>query len=88
MTVQRLFLLHILLTLLDVHVHTVVYVSLPLQALEEPSDRDKFSPMLPSMLSVLGATLNSGDEASAQEVLAMLIQVGAGLGFDVKLSEP
>ncbi|MEW5314066.1 MAG: hypothetical protein WDW38_005590 [Sanguina aurantia] len=59
----------------DIQLASLRAVASFIEALEEPSDRDKFSPMLPSMLAVLGSTLNSGDEASAQEVLSMLIQV-------------
>ena len=52
----------------------------PPQALDEPSERDKFQHLVPNMLGVLGATLNSQDEASAQDVLEMLIEVGCGGG--------
>lgn len=48
------------------------------QALEDPSDRDKFSPLIQPMLACLGATLNAGDEASAQEALENFIDGGRG----------
>jgi hypothetical protein len=47
-----------------------------LQALDEPNDREKFSHLIPPMLQCLGATLNAGDEASAQEALEMFIDGG------------
>lgn len=47
----------------------------PLQALEEPNERDKFQHMIPAMLTCLGSALNKGDEASAQEALEMFIEV-------------
>eukprot|EP00798_Chlamydomonas_sp_ICE-L_P025737 gene25737-11397_t len=50
-------------------------VSSFIQALEEPSDRDKFQHMIPAMLTCLASTLNAQDEASAQEALEMFIEV-------------
>jgi len=44
------------------------------QAMDEPSERDKFQGLLQPMLACLGTTLNAGDEASAQEALEMLIE--------------
>jgi len=46
-----------------------------IQALEDAGDREKFAPMLPAMLQCLAATLNAGDEASAQEAIEMFIEV-------------
>ena len=46
-----------------------------IQALDEPSDRDKFQHLIPAMLGLLGACLNDGDEASAQEGLELFIEV-------------
>eukprot|EP00983_Pelagomonas_calceolata_P104506 1159036-Pelagomonas_calceolata.AAC.4 len=44
------------------------------QAMDEPSERDKFQGLLEPMLACLGTTLNAGDESSAQEALEMLIE--------------
>ena len=44
------------------------------QAIDDPSERDKFQGLLQPMLACLGTTLNAGDEASAQEALEMLIE--------------
>ncbi len=44
------------------------------QAMDEPSERDKFQGLLEPMLACLGTTLNAGDEGSAQEALEMLIE--------------
>lgn len=46
------------------------------QALDDSSDREKFAPLLPAMLQCLAATLNAGDEASAQEAIEMFIEGG------------
>uniref|UniRef100_A0A7R9V0M6 TOG domain-containing protein n=1 Tax=Chlamydomonas euryale TaxID=1486919 RepID=A0A7R9V0M6_9CHLO len=46
-----------------------------IQALDEPSDRDKFSHMIPGMLACIGGSLNRGDELAAQEGLEVLIEV-------------
>ncbi|KAL4539354.1 hypothetical protein Ndes2437B_g02265 [Nannochloris sp. 'desiccata'] len=46
-----------------------------IQMLENPVDRDQFQSMVPLMLSVIGAALNSGDEVAAQEAVEQLIEV-------------
>ena len=46
-----------------------------IQMLENPVDRDQFQQMVPLLLSVVGAALNSGDEVAAQEAVEELIEV-------------
>jgi hypothetical protein len=46
-----------------------------IQMLENPVDRDQFQSMVPLMLNVIGAALNTGDEVAAQEAVEQLIEV-------------
>ncbi|KAL6755245.1 armadillo-type protein [Haematococcus lacustris] len=46
-----------------------------IQALDEPAEREKLSPLIQPMLACLASSLNAGDEASAQEALEMFIEV-------------
>jgi hypothetical protein len=59
----------------DVQLASLRAISNFIQALDEPSDRDKFQHLIPAMLGLLGACLNEGDEASAQEGLELFIEV-------------
>ncbi|KAF5839603.1 armadillo-type protein [Dunaliella salina] len=59
----------------DVQLAALRASSLFIQAMDEPSERDKFQGLLEPMLACLGTTLNAGDESSAQEALEMLIEV-------------
>lgn len=43
--------------------------------IENPADRDQFQSMIPLLLFVIGAALNSGDEVAAQEAVERLIEV-------------
>lgn len=43
--------------------------------LENAADRDQFQSMVPLLLNVVGAALNSGDEVAAQEAVEQLIEV-------------
>ena len=45
------------------------------EALENPSDRAKFQDLLPAMLQTLGAALQGQDESTAQEALALFIEL-------------
>ncbi len=44
------------------------------QAIEDPQERERFSPLLQPMMTCLASTLNRGAEANAQEALAMFIE--------------
>ncbi len=44
-------------------------------ALENPSDRMKFQDLLPAMLNTIGSALRGQDETSAQEALALFIEL-------------
>ncbi|KAM7500304.1 hypothetical protein LguiA_024718 [Lonicera macranthoides] len=46
-----------------------------IQCLESASDRDKFQDLLPMMMQTLTEALNLGQEATAQEVLELLIEL-------------
>ncbi|XP_019083178.1 PREDICTED: importin-5-like [Camelina sativa] len=46
-----------------------------IQCLSEPSDRDIFQDLLPLMMQTLTEALNSGQEATAQEALELLIEL-------------
>jgi len=59
----------------DVQLAALAAASAFIQVLEEPAERDKFQHMILPMLATLGNTLNSGDEAAAQEALEMFIEV-------------
>ncbi|KAG1673229.1 hypothetical protein FOA52_013109 [Chlamydomonas sp. UWO 241] len=59
----------------DVQLASLRVISNFIQALDEPTDRDKFSHMIPAMLACIGASLNRQDEASAQEGLEVFIEV-------------
>ena len=45
------------------------------ESLENPSDRSKFQDLLPAMLATLGAALQGGDEADAQEALGLFVEL-------------
>ncbi|XP_073221997.1 uncharacterized protein [Cicer arietinum] len=45
------------------------------QCLSNPSDRDRFQDLLPLMMQTLTEALNSGQEATAQEALELLIEL-------------
>ncbi|KAL5980787.1 Importin-5 [Asimina triloba] len=45
------------------------------QCLSLPADRDKFQDLLPAMMQTLTEALNSGQEATAQEALELLIEL-------------
>lgn len=46
-----------------------------IQCLNSPSDRDRFQDLLPAMMRTLTEALNSGQEATAQEALELLIEL-------------
>lgn len=46
-----------------------------IQCLSVPSDRDRFQDLLPAMMRTLTEALNSGQEATAQEALELLIEL-------------
>ncbi|KAK1281696.1 hypothetical protein QJS10_CPB22g01251 [Acorus calamus] len=46
-----------------------------IQCLSSPADRDRFQDLLPAMMQTLNEALNSGQEATAQEVLELLIDL-------------
>ncbi|KAL6519655.1 hypothetical protein OROHE_017345 [Orobanche hederae] len=46
-----------------------------IQCLSSSSDRDRFQDLLPSMMRTLTESLNSGQEATAQEALELLIEL-------------
>ncbi|XP_058073781.1 uncharacterized protein LOC131222648 isoform X2 [Magnolia sinica] len=46
-----------------------------IQCLSSPSDRDRFQDLLPAMMQTLTEALNSGQEATAQEALELLIEL-------------
>ncbi|KAF8055485.1 IPO5 [Scenedesmus sp. PABB004] len=46
-----------------------------INALDEPREREGFQPQLVPMLAALGRCLSGGDEAAAQDVLELLIEV-------------
>lgn len=46
-----------------------------IQCLSSSNDRDRFQDLLPSMMSTLTEALNSGQEATAQEALELLIEL-------------
>ena len=45
------------------------------ESLENPTDRAKFQDLLPAMLATLGAALQGGDEADAQEALGLFVEL-------------
>ena len=45
------------------------------ESLENPADRAKFQDLLPAMLATLGAALQGGDEADAQEALGLFVEL-------------
>ncbi|KAL8142865.1 hypothetical protein V2J09_015897 [Rumex salicifolius] len=46
-----------------------------IQCLDSPADRDRFQDLLPPMMQTLTEALNSGQEATAQEALELLIDL-------------
>jgi DNA-binding transcriptional regulator YbjK len=44
------------------------------QAVEDPTEREAFAPLLQPMMACLAATLNMGAEASAQDALSTFIE--------------
>jgi importin-5 len=45
------------------------------QAMEDPSERQRFQDLLPQMLAVLAQSLNNGEELVAQEMLELFIEL-------------
>ncbi|EYU39259.1 hypothetical protein ABFS82_04G225100 [Erythranthe guttata] len=59
----------------DVRIAALSAVINFIQCLSSSSDRDRFQDLLPSMMSTLTEALNSGQEATAQEALELLIEL-------------